>query len=590
MSCTFTNTEQSTIEIVKATVGADGTFDFIDATAGDPLGDFSVTTVGGTVTETFEDVVPGVYTIRETVPVTGWDLTDIVCSSTATPASTFTYAGASVSPTAGFEPGDNRATITLAPGDDTVSCEFTNTERGTIDVTKTTVGGTGEFAFTENTTGSAAGFVLDTEFGDDSENLTEVPGENTYTVTETVPVGWDVTNIVCLGASEFAFQPSDEATFQPGDTSVEIDLAAGDSAGCTFENTERGTIDIVKTTDGGDGTFTFTDDIPASGGFTIDTSETNTETFENVVPDTYVVTESREVGWDLTGIACTSTGGSTFTYTGNGGVDTDAFEQGDNSANITLAAGDDTVSCDFTNVERGTIDIVKTTDGGDGTFTFTDDIPASGGFTIDTSETNTETFENVVPDTYTVTETAEIGWDLTGIACTSTGGSTFTYTGNGGVDTDAFEQGDNSANITLAAGDDTVSCDFTNVERGTIDIVKTTDGGDGTFTFTDDIPASGGFTIDTSETNTETFENVVPDTYTVTETARDRLGPDRDRMHLDRRQHLHLHRQRRRRHRRLRTRRQLRQHHPRRRRRHRELRLHQCRARHDRDRQDHRRR
>ena len=176
-------------------------------------------------------------------------------------------------------------------------------------------------------------------------------------------------------ASEFAFQPSDEATFQPGDTSVEIDLAAGDVAGCTFENTKRGTINIVKNTVGGDDTFAFTDDIPASGGFTIETSMDDTETFENVVPDTYAVTETSQIGWDLTGLTCADPGdlgSSSVLATGIATIDLDPGE---------------TVTCTYTNTKRGTINIVKNTVGGDDTFAFTDDIAddtPSSGFDVTT--------------------------------------------------------------------------------------------------------------------------------------------------------------------------------------------------------------
>ena len=527
VSCDFTNTERGTIDITKTTIGGNGAFDFTHNIVADPVVASPATlTTPTTPTQTFTEVIPGTYTVTETVPATGWDLTNIVCPAVGT--SSFKILGA-VAGTDGYEVGDTYVEITLGAGD-AAGCTFTNTERGTIDITKTTIGGNGAFDFTHNIVADpvvASPATLTTPTTP-TQTFTEViPG--TYTVTETVPAtGWDLTNIVCpaVGTSSFKILGAVAGTdgYEAGDTYVEITLGAGDAAGCTFTNTERGTIDITKTTIGGNGAFDFTHNIVAdpvvASPATLTTPTTPTQTFTEVIPGTYTVTETvPATGWDLTGIACTSTGGSTFTYTGFNADP--AFQQGDNTANITLAAGDDTVSCDFTNTERGTIDIVKTTDGGDGTFTFTDDIPASGGFTIETSVDDTETFNNVVPDTYTVTETSQVGWDLTGIACTSTGGSTFTYTGFNADP--AFQEGDNTANITLAAGDDTVSCDFTNTERGTIDITKTTIGGNGAFDFTHNIVAdpvvASPATLTTPTTPTQTFTEVIPGTYTVTETV-----------------------------------------------------------------------
>ena len=531
-SCTFTNTEQGTINIVKATVGADGTFDFVDATVGGPLDDFTIDTAV-IATKTFEDVVPGAYTIRETVPATGWDLTNIVCSSTATPASTFSYAGATASPTAGFEPGDNRATITLAPGDDTVSCTFTNTERGTIDITKTTVGGSGEFAFTENTTGSPVGFDLTTPGAAATKNLAEVPGTlpgaDAYTVTETVPVGWDLTGIACTstGGSTFTYTGFNaDPAFQLGDTSANITLAAGDeTVSCDFINTKRGTINIVKAIDGGDGTFAFTDNTIGTplGNFSIDTATAvdDTKTFTNVLPGTYTITETAQTGWDLTGLTCADTGTASTVDLGTG------------IATINVDPGE-TVTCTYTNTKRGTIVIVEDTTPEDlADFGFTENItPITGGtFTLDDDGSTagggddvaltTKTFSNVVPGTYTVTENDPTpAFDLTGLTCVDSD--------TGGTDS-VIDLGDRESTINLDPGE-TVTCTYTNTKRGTIVIVEDTTPEDlADFGFTENItPITGGtFTLDDDGSTagggddvaltTKTFSNVVPGTYTVTE-------------------------------------------------------------------------
>ncbi len=368
--------------------------------------------------------------------------------------------------TAAFEPGDTTANIDLAGADDTVSCTFTNTERGTIDITKEALGDDGTFTFTD-TVEAPNTFDLDTT-GTPVQSFTEVLTD-TYTVTETVPTtGWDLTGIVCTdngGTSGFTY----------GANSVEIDLAPGDDVDCTFTNTKRGTIDITKTTVGGTGEFDFTHDtiVADPGGFDRLHARydggPDTQQFLEVAPGTFTVTETEPQGWDLTGIECTSAlTTSTFSYLGGADdVDDTVFEAGDNSVEITLGAGD-AAACDFTNTERGTIEIVKDTVGGDGTFGFTDDTVDTplGDFTIETEQgTETEVFENVVPGTYAITESAEAGWDLTGLSCVDPDDDSSVNLGTATIDVDPGE---------------TVTCTFTNTKRGTINIVQDANPNDAT--------------------------------------------------------------------------------------------------------------
>jgi type VI secretion system secreted protein VgrG len=102
--CTFTNTQQGSITIVKNTIGGNGTFSFNGAQA------FSILTSGGTGSNTaaFASVVPGIYNVTETVPA-GWKLTALTCSNGST-----------------VNVGSASASIALAAGA-TVVCTFTNT-------------------------------------------------------------------------------------------------------------------------------------------------------------------------------------------------------------------------------------------------------------------------------------------------------------------------------------------------------------------------------------------------------------------------------------------------------------------------------
>lgn len=101
--CTFTNTAEGSITIVKETVGGDGTFSF----TGD-LGAFDLTTAAGSASTSFA-VSPGSYDITESFSDT-FILTDLVCDDgSSTNVDTRT------------------AAIDLAAGE-SVICTFTNTE------------------------------------------------------------------------------------------------------------------------------------------------------------------------------------------------------------------------------------------------------------------------------------------------------------------------------------------------------------------------------------------------------------------------------------------------------------------------------
>jgi hypothetical protein len=98
--CTFTNTQQGSIQIVKNAVGGNGTFTFTGA-----LGPISLTTsgAGNTATQTFNNLAPGTYGVIETAQA-GWTQTSSSCNN--------------ASPT---------GAITVAAGATTI-CTFTNTQ------------------------------------------------------------------------------------------------------------------------------------------------------------------------------------------------------------------------------------------------------------------------------------------------------------------------------------------------------------------------------------------------------------------------------------------------------------------------------
>jgi hypothetical protein len=166
-------------------------------------------------------------------------------------------------------------------------------------------------------------FLTDTDAPNDSGNLPA----GTYAVSEIVPAGWDLTSATCDDGSD----PSS------------IDLAAGETVTCTFNDQADSNIIVQKVTDPdpdlSDTSFAFTTDYGALG-FNLKNGESNDS--GDIDPGTYAVGETVPAGWDLTSATC---------------------DDGSDPSAIDLAAGE-TVTCTFTNTAEGTVEIVKTVSGG----------------------------------------------------------------------------------------------------------------------------------------------------------------------------------------------------------------------------------
>jgi hypothetical protein len=242
-----------------------------------------------------------------------------------------------------------------------------------------------------------------------------------------------------------------------------------------------GGITIRKETDpdGAPGTFSFTGDL---GAFSL--QDNGSKVFTNVQAGTYVVAESDPAaqGFDLQSIVCS--GGSTTTSVPNRNV------------SITVAA-DDNVVCTFTNKQRGKIIVQKVTNpsGATDDFSFTTSY-GSGSFTLKGGQSNDSGF--LAAGTYSVVETVPAGWDLTSATCSD---------------------GSSPSNIGLSSGE-TVTCTFTNTQRGKIIIQKVTNPAGSTQSF--DFTASyvpGGFSLQGGGSNDSGL--IQPGTYSVSETVPD---------------------------------------------------------------------
>ena len=415
-------------------------------------------------------------------------LTNIVCTGDIT--------GVLIGADGDFDAGDTSVSVPIDAGDD-VNCVFTNTEHATLDIDKVTVGGNGTFDYEATGSGivdvpAAPDFSITTvsnngSFPDPGVLTFTAAQLDTKTVTETVPTGWSLTNIVCTGDITGVLIGAD-GDFDAGDTSVSVPIDAGDDVNCVFTNTEHATLDIDKVTVGGNGTFDYEAtgsgivDVPAAPDFSITTVSNNGSfpdpgvlTFTAAQLDTKTVTETVPTGWSLTNIVCT--GDITGVLIGADGD----FDAGDTSVSVPIDAGDD-VNCVFTNTEHATLDIDKVTVGGNGTFDYEAtgsgivDVPAAPDFSITTVSNNGSfpdpgvlTFTAAQLDTKTVTETVPTGWSLTNIVCT--GDITGVLIGADGD----FDAGDTSVSVPIDAGDD-VNCVFTNTELTKVRVIKTVEG------------------------------------------------------------------------------------------------------------------
>ncbi|MCB0151656.1 MAG: hypothetical protein KDE01_28880, partial [Caldilineaceae bacterium] len=91
VSCTFANTRGGSLAVVVNTTDGNGSFGFTSTA----LGDFAVTTSGGTGQRSFANLAPGVYDLNEVV-TSGWDQGAASCSNGSNPASVRVAAGESV--------------------------------------------------------------------------------------------------------------------------------------------------------------------------------------------------------------------------------------------------------------------------------------------------------------------------------------------------------------------------------------------------------------------------------------------------------------------------------------------------------------
>lgn len=491
ITCTYNNEAYGEITIAKTTLPATDPAEL--------LFDFEVSTgatiqVGNGQLVGTGPLVAGEYTVSEIVPA-GWDLTDLSCavsSSLADPdnGSSATYLGP-------------EATITLEPGD-TVRCDFENTQRGEIVVTKDIADGTavgaallqtfdfdlsGDFATDEQFTLDGNGD--DTDGTASSETFEVRPGA--YTVQETVPDDWNLDSAVCTGGQ---------------DPSV-LTVAPGQTVECTFTNspdpadvTIRKSVVNVASDYAWSFDFTIAPDPDGDGGQdatkpAAGTGPTSVSIgWTGLIPgQQYTISETVPANWTQTGLVCIGL--------------TDLDEDATNASVTFVAEPGQSLSCSVTNTpDDPTITIIKTTVGGIGSFDF---------------EVTPENDEDTLIEETIVTETDGVA--KSGMTYTLLTGLTYAVDeldpgsawAEGALDCGDFGTAAPglAVDVTGQPGDDIV-CEISNSALGNITVIKSTVGADGTFGFElDDVP----FSITTDGgSGQEDFQNLQPGEYVITET------------------------------------------------------------------------
>src|ERR671923_55349 len=146
------------------------------------------------------------------------------------------------------------------------------------------------------------------------QTFSDVTPGNGYSVSETVPSGWDLSSSTCDDGSPFS----------------NIDVGAGETVICTFTDRKKGTIIVKKVTDPSPDPSNTSFPFTAGGGLSptsFSLHNGDQQTFSNLTPGSgYNVSETVPTGWNLTSATC---------------------DDGSPVSNIDVSVGE-TVTCTFT--------------------------------------------------------------------------------------------------------------------------------------------------------------------------------------------------------------------------------------------------
>ena len=439
--CTYTNTKGASVTINKDAI-PDDPWDFHFGTQGSGLSSFFLDDDGdetndlkSTKTFTLNASQLGEKQITET-PDTDWTLTGLDCTGDND-----------------FHATSETAHLDVDAGE-TIVCDFENTKDATVTVNKDAIPDD-PWDFHFGTQGSGlSSFFLD----DDGDETNDLKSTKTFTlnasqlgekqITETPDTDWTLTGLDCTGDDDF------HATSE----TAHLDVDAGETIVCDFENTKDATVTVNKdaipddpwdfhfgTQGSGLSSFFLDDD----GDETNDLKSTKTFTLNASQLGEKQITETPDTDWTLTGLDCTGD---------------DDFHATSETANLDVDAGE-TIVCDFENTKDATVTVNKdaipddpwdfhfgTQGSGLSSFFLDDD----GDETNDLKSTKTFTLNASQLGEKQITETPDTDWTLTGLDCTG--------------DND-FHATSETAHLDVDAGE-TIVCDFENTKDATVTVNK----------------------------------------------------------------------------------------------------------------------
>jgi uncharacterized repeat protein (TIGR01451 family) len=495
----LTWTASPRVTISKISNGGTGTFSFT-GTNGFTAHNITTATAGTAIAGPTRSLTSqGVATtLTEGAPPAGYALTGISCTGLGSGTATPNLIGRSVTLSA----------AAIVPGA-TIACTFSNT-RATIEVQKITVGGIGNFSFSDtNISGTIANITTTaantpTPATPTASNISNIG--TAVTITEMPATGFALTSASCTDANGAVTGNTGAIGSLSGNTLAipAANVVAGVDFTCVFTNT-RATVKVQKTTLGAPGgAFSFSQTNLASAPAAITTTTVGTPTPAspaainvNTIGTAVTITETLAAGYTLTSASCSDANRAT---TGNPAT---VGTLSGNTLTIPAAnvrAGSD-FTCIFTNTKTPTVKVQKTTLGGfGGPFAFSQTNLAGGPGNITTTIAATPTpvsptAINVLTTgtAVTITETPAAGYSLSGASCTDANSA---FTGNTGSIGSL-----SGATLTISAGNVTsgadYTCLFTNARLPTITITKISNGGIGPFTFNGDNGFGAAQTITT---------------------------------------------------------------------------------------------
>ncbi|MGI6251597.1 MAG: Cna B-type domain-containing protein, partial [Anaerolineaceae bacterium] len=372
---------------------------------------------------------------------------------------------------------------------------ITNTKKATLELKKIWVGTPGSvylnIGATQYGTEIASQLTTDTILTTGPKPV--APG--TYYFSETNGPNTDLSDYISTfnctvtpaGANVNAVMPS---VVMPDN----IVLEAGESAVCTYTNTQRAKIVVDKVTEpaGSRQSFSFTTTGFGYNNFSLkDTDPANSQIVDS---GHYTVSETVPPGWKQKSAVCVSSIGSAQA-----------------PDNINIVAGE-TVTCTFTNTKRGNLILRKMTDPVTDPklvkFTFYHP-NATGISRLGHGEQISS--RDLDPGAYTFTEKVPAGWSLSSVVCDDERSAT----------PSTFDLAAGTATFNIDPGE-TVICTFTNSQNGSIELKKVWEGKVGSVNLTIG-SASGGSDIANITTDdtvlTTGAKSVAPGTYYLSETG-----------------------------------------------------------------------